>query len=83
MWSHCLLLVVCGATIQGLLYPSESETRQIKSLDGIWQFRIDDYDVGESERWYGCSMREISTFTIQHHDGYFDFKRLIMKRMYG
>ena len=53
MWSHYLLLVICcAAAIQGLLYPAESETRQIRLLDGIWQFRIDDYDVGESERWY-------------------------------
>ena len=24
-------------------------------MDGIWQFRIDDYDVGESERWYALT----------------------------
>ena len=49
----CLfLLVVCLAAAQGLLYPSESETRQLRRLDGIWQFRIDDYGVGEHEKWY-------------------------------
>ena len=52
MWHHCLLIVVCCAAIQGLLYPSESETRQIRSLDGIWQFRLDEDGVGESEQWY-------------------------------
>ena len=52
MWSHCLLLAFCLTTVQGLLYPAESETRQIRSLDGIWQFRLDEDGVGESERWY-------------------------------
>ena len=52
MWV-CLLLVTvwCTAT-HGLLYPAESETRQIRSLDGIWQFRLDEYGVGEREKWY-------------------------------
>jgi len=49
----CLfLLAVCLTTTQGLLYPSESETRQLRKLDGIWQFRLDDYGVGEKEKWY-------------------------------
>ena len=55
MWRQCVLLVVCCIAIQGLLYPSESETRQIRSLDGIWQFRLDEDGVGESEQWYALS----------------------------
>jgi beta-glucuronidase len=34
------------------LYPAESETRQVRSLDGIWSFRLDEDGVGESERWF-------------------------------
>ena len=46
-----LLLVWCGV-IHGLLYPAESETRQIRSLDGLWSFRLDEDGVGESEQWF-------------------------------
>jgi len=53
MWALFLMLcTVYFASTNGLLYPSESETRQIQSLDGIWQFRLDEYGVGESERWF-------------------------------
>jgi beta-glucuronidase len=38
--------------IHGILYPAESETRQVRSLDGIWSFRLDEDGVGESERWF-------------------------------
>jgi len=43
--------VWCAST-HGLLYPAESETRQIRSLDGLWQFRLDEQGVGETERWF-------------------------------
>ena len=47
-----LLLVVCSSSIEALLYPSESETRQIRSLDGLWTFRLDEQGHGETEQWY-------------------------------
>jgi beta-glucuronidase len=40
------------ANTHGLLYPAGSETRQIRSLDSIWQFRLDEEGVGETERWF-------------------------------
>jgi beta-glucuronidase len=46
-----LLTVWCAAT-HGLLYPSASETRQIRSLDGLWSFRLDEQGMGETERWF-------------------------------
>ncbi len=39
----------------GLLYPQDSESRETKSLDGVWKFRISpitDPDVGFRERWF-------------------------------
>ncbi len=51
MWTPFLLLAVLCAATHGLLYPAESETRQVRSLDGIWQFRLDEDGVVESERW--------------------------------
>jgi beta-glucuronidase len=52
LWTYLLLLIGWFATTHGLLYPAESETRQIRSLDGVWQFRLDDAGVGETERWF-------------------------------
>jgi beta-glucuronidase len=50
--SFLLLTVLCVATTHGLLYPAESETRQVRSLDDLWSFRLDEEGVGETERWF-------------------------------
>jgi beta-glucuronidase len=55
MWAFFLLFTVWFTTSNGLLYPAESETRQIRSLDGIWQFRLDEDGIGETERWFAMS----------------------------
>ena len=45
--------MACWAvTSHGLLYPAESETRQVRSLDGLWEFRLDKNREGESGKWY-------------------------------
>ena len=47
---------------QGLLYPRESESREVKTLDGIWNFIKSDVDNpgrGLREEWYKRSLREI------------------------
>ena len=54
-WTYFLLIIGSCTIIHGLLYPIESETRQIRSLDGLWQFRLDDAGVGEVERWFAMS----------------------------
>ncbi|XP_072159329.1 beta-glucuronidase isoform X1 [Bemisia tabaci] len=38
----------------GILYPRESPTREVKSLDGIWNFKLSkpDHFSGFHERWY-------------------------------
>lgn len=35
-----------------MLYPYESSTREVKSLDGVWDFCPDAEGVGEQERWF-------------------------------
>jgi len=43
----------------GTLQPQDSETRQIKSLDGMWRFRLAprlDPDLGFREKWYNQSL---------------------------
>ena len=51
-WICLLLLTACWATTNGLLYPAESETRQVRSLDGLWEFRLDQNREGEKEKWF-------------------------------
>ncbi|WP_147803644.1 beta-glucuronidase [Alkalicoccus halolimnae] len=35
-----------------MLYPIENETRELKCLDGLWQFSFDHSSIGEKEEWY-------------------------------
>lgn len=35
-----------------MLYPRESETREVKDLGGIWNFKVDSGDEGLREKWY-------------------------------
>lgn len=44
------------------LYPSDSETRQTKFLDGIWDFAlspIDDQDKGFTDAWFTKPLRQV------------------------
>jgi beta-glucuronidase len=61
----CCVLV---GTTQALLYPQDSETRETKSLDGAWNFRLSprlDPEVGFREKWFersltgGCGEEEV------------------------
>ncbi|OXA65169.1 Beta-glucuronidase [Folsomia candida] len=36
----------------GILYPRESESREVVSLDGIWEFRADYNHAGFKKRWF-------------------------------
>ena len=51
-WACFLILTIYVTINYGLLYPAESETRQVRQLDGIWSFRLDEAGAGESEKWY-------------------------------
>ena len=41
---------LCAART-GLLHPQESESREIKSLDGLWRFKADASGVGMRDNW--------------------------------
>lgn len=44
------------------MYPRETITREIKSLDGVWIFKIckqDDQDIGFKNEWYKRSLEEV------------------------
>ncbi|KAF4520951.1 hypothetical protein B566_EDAN008762 [Ephemera danica] len=59
-----LLLLLSGLGYvhgSGLLYPRPSETREVKTLDGIWQFRIsptNDSNIGFKQKWYARSLEQ-------------------------
>ncbi len=68
-WLLFLLQAVDPA--RGILRPQDSETRQTKSLDGIWKFRISpkyDTDIGFRETWFA---KDLST-TRNASDTLFD-----------
>lgn len=47
----------------GILYPRESETRQLKSLDGIWNFvlsPISDPLIGFNHKWYKNPLQKVT-----------------------
>lgn len=51
----------------GLLYPRESETREVKSLDGIWDFvRSNDTTptAGIREKWFADDLSKVRQFTL-------------------
>ena len=85
IWAGLLLLTVWCATtgnINGLLYPAESETRQIRSLDGIWQFRLDQQKQAESEKWYALPNLPEPTIPMPVPASYNDITQNISIRRY-
>jgi hypothetical protein len=65
-WLSAVLVYMLMASLvagDGMLYPTESESRVIHSLDGIWAFRIanqSDSSVGHREGWYKQELRKVS-----------------------
>ena len=60
----CLELLCSALLVQGVMRPQDSETRFVKSLDGIWQFRISprfDPDRGFREKWYSRDLNSFDT----------------------
>ncbi|XP_049786984.1 beta-glucuronidase-like [Schistocerca cancellata] len=55
MWRFCLLLTtaaVAPVAKSGVLYPRESESREVRPLDGLWNFKLDADEVGYTEAWF-------------------------------
>ncbi|CAG2053613.1 unnamed protein product [Timema podura] len=45
----------------GILYPRESESREVRSLDGVWNFRLSPMDEpaqGLTQQWYQQELRK-------------------------
>lgn len=56
----------------GILYPRESETREVKLLDGIWNFRLSkpDTQIGFKEKWFSQELSRVS-FEISFISSFF------------
>lgn len=63
-------------TTEGLLYPRESETREVRSLDGIWQFARSDPNYpsqGIREKWFNKELRDnVATINMPVPSSYND-----------
>jgi hypothetical protein len=47
---------------QGFLFPRDSESRESKSLDGIWNFRAEPFgsnDLGITEQWFNAPLSQV------------------------
>ncbi|CAH1109275.1 unnamed protein product [Psylliodes chrysocephalus] len=64
-----ILLHPCVSEIHrgGILFPRNSETRQVVSLDGIWNFiapNITNPFIGFQQHWYRKSLKEVKDFDM-------------------
>ncbi|XP_046395919.1 beta-glucuronidase-like [Ischnura elegans] len=57
-FSPFLIFSVCIGFSFGLLYPRESETRDVRSLDGLWNFRTDQKGMGILQNWEATFLSE-------------------------
>lgn len=58
--SLLFLLSIVFSSVSAL-YPRESETRQVKSLDGLWSFKLsppDDQMIGFRDKWYTKKLQD-------------------------
>lgn len=60
----CVIYFITIVSSDGILYPRESESREVKSLNGIWSFRLDGQqhnnpELGFKEQWYMKPLQEV------------------------
>ena len=41
-----------------MLYPIENRVREVRSLDGIWRFKIDQHNSGINQKWYAAPLED-------------------------
>lgn len=54
----------------GMLFPRESESRDVRTLDGVWNFRLcpeEDPEQGSRERWFHQDLTQVGT--ARRHTG--------------
>jgi len=59
------LIRVDLSSADGILYPQESEKRQLNTLDGIWNFRAanrSNQEQGFNEQWYSKPLKKVDIY---------------------
>ena len=57
-----LQLLLLQHQASAILFPRDSGSRESKSLDGLWKFKLspkDDPDIGFRESWYSAPLQAI------------------------
>ena len=60
-----ILFLIANVHAAGMLFPRESESRQIQDLCGMWNFRADmsiNRREGFDKQWYSKSLAEVIIF---------------------
>ena len=55
-------LLIFDSTTDGMLYPRETESRQLQELNGMWNFRADTSatrDVGMKQKWFDKPLAKV------------------------
>lgn len=58
-----VLTIILRSLTDGQLFPQDSESRETRSLDGIWHFKISprfDPDIGFREKWFAKNLDQTS-----------------------
>lgn len=58
-------------TTGGSLYPRATETREVNTLDGIWNFRQSpgaDHDAGYKHEWFKQDLAQVNTYLLRFSD---------------
>lgn len=64
LFATCFDLTAFRPCTSTILYPRDSETRQVKSLDGVWDFRVSsdvsaEEDAGFRDNWFASSFEGV------------------------
>ena len=57
---------VADVDVGGVLYPQETDTRELRILDGIWNFRVSPVDsqYGITNKWFAQDLDKVIFLTI-------------------
>ena len=61
--AYLVLFSPVGCSLPGMLYPRDSESREVKELGGMWDFRADmsrDRNEGFQEKWFSKPLSHVS-----------------------
>lgn len=59
-------MVICAVSPGGMLFPQDSETRQVTSLDGLWNFvvaPVNDPLVGFRDFWFKKDLQKVNFYS--------------------